>query len=470
MGTENLKKTSARQLILVTAIVTLTFTVGTGLYFTCIYQMLEFFSAETGDIFAECICYLAQAAGILLSVILVKKKVKLIGGRYFFPATILLTVLMGIPGFFVKSGAAVAFFYVASSVLEGVSQGIYFLLITTAVPKDKRLWAFGISYSISPIITALLSLIGGGSFVKSIYALILYFVMTVAVCILWQFVTPIYPAAARPDPSPGRPITGLKRSVFLATCLFITTTWAVQSVAFYFPIAQVDELEISGEILRITYSTGLIVAAWINNRDKKLGSVCCLVTMTAPMLYILLQTKVGATTIVFFISYFMTGFLAVYRYGILADLSDLTSGKGMPLLYLCPVGVLFGRIGEASGAFIGIELSSDPLALMAVTSVLLVLGSGFFVFQHMRLFSPVPQAEKTRDEVLTSIKLTYDLSSREMDVLNLLVDGATNTEIGGKLFISENTVKFHVSNLLKKTGVKSRKELATKFLEQLTGK
>ena len=107
---------------------------------------------------------------------------------------------------------------------------------------------------------------------------------------------------------------------------------------------------------------------------------------------------------------------------------------------------------------------------MAVTSVLLVFGSGVFMFHYIKLFSPVPKSEMTRDDVLASIKLTYDLSSREMDVLNLLVDGATNTEIAGKLFISENTVKFHVSNLLKKTNAKSRKELSSKFLEQLTGK
>ncbi|MCR4688072.1 MAG: LuxR C-terminal-related transcriptional regulator [Saccharofermentans sp.] len=76
----------------------------------------------------------------------------------------------------------------------------------------------------------------------------------------------------------------------------------------------------------------------------------------------------------------------------------------------------------------------------------------------------------TREDVLTSIKLRYDLSSREMDVLNLLVDGATNTEISSKLFISENTVKFHVSNLLKKTGTKSRKELSSVFLESFSKK
>lgn len=440
------------------------------MYFACIYRMTEFYPPETADLFAECICYVAQAAGMFLTAVLIKFKVKFTGGRLFFPVIAVLTVLSGVPAFFVNDGTAIAVIFVISSVLEGISQGLYFLLIVTAVPKDKRLWAFGISYTVSPIITALLALICDGEFVKSIYALILYFVLTAAVCLIWQFVSPVYPARELGPTTPVKIAVGHLNPILLATCFFIAISWAVQSVGFYFPIAQMDELAMSGEMLRITYSLGLIVATWISNRDKRIGSICCLVTMTAPMLYILLQTKVGVTTIVFFICYFMTGFLAVYRFGIMADMSDMTTDKGVPLIYLCAFGVIFGRLGEAGGAFIGIKFTDDPLALMAVTSVLLVIGSAMFMFHYIKLFTPIPKSERTREDVLSSIKLTYDLSSREMDVLNLLVDGATNTEIAGKLFISENTVKFHVSNLLKKTNAKSRKELSSLFLEQLTNK
>ncbi|MCS5735679.1 helix-turn-helix transcriptional regulator [Herbiconiux daphne] len=51
------------------------------------------------------------------------------------------------------------------------------------------------------------------------------------------------------------------------------------------------------------------------------------------------------------------------------------------------------------------------------------------------------------------------LSLRERDVLRLVVSGARNREIGRRLSISENTVKFHVSNLLRKAGARSRAEL-----------
>ena len=51
------------------------------------------------------------------------------------------------------------------------------------------------------------------------------------------------------------------------------------------------------------------------------------------------------------------------------------------------------------------------------------------------------------------------LTSREMDVLKEYLSGKTRTEISATLFISESTVKNHISSIFSKLGVKSRKEL-----------
>ncbi len=53
-----------------------------------------------------------------------------------------------------------------------------------------------------------------------------------------------------------------------------------------------------------------------------------------------------------------------------------------------------------------------------------------------------------------------DLSPRESEVLSLVVAGSRNRAIAERLGISENTAKFHVSNLLRKAGVSTRAELA----------
>ena len=53
-----------------------------------------------------------------------------------------------------------------------------------------------------------------------------------------------------------------------------------------------------------------------------------------------------------------------------------------------------------------------------------------------------------------------DLTDREIDILRLLVEGLTDKEIAGRLYISLSTVRYHVNNLISKTGQSSRTELA----------
>jgi len=53
-----------------------------------------------------------------------------------------------------------------------------------------------------------------------------------------------------------------------------------------------------------------------------------------------------------------------------------------------------------------------------------------------------------------------DLTDREMQVLQLIVKGRSNKEISSALFISEDTVKFHLKALFMKLGVQDRTEAA----------
>lgn len=50
------------------------------------------------------------------------------------------------------------------------------------------------------------------------------------------------------------------------------------------------------------------------------------------------------------------------------------------------------------------------------------------------------------------------LTDRELEVLRLLATGLSNNSIGTRLFISATTVKFHVSNIMRKLGVSRRAE------------
>jgi NarL family two-component system response regulator LiaR len=54
----------------------------------------------------------------------------------------------------------------------------------------------------------------------------------------------------------------------------------------------------------------------------------------------------------------------------------------------------------------------------------------------------------------------YNLTPRELDVLRLIAEGFANKEIGQRLFVSEKTVKTHVSHVLQKLRVSDRTQAA----------
>ena len=58
------------------------------------------------------------------------------------------------------------------------------------------------------------------------------------------------------------------------------------------------------------------------------------------------------------------------------------------------------------------------------------------------------------------------LSERELDVLRLVAEGKDNAEIGGQLFISPQTVKNHVSNILFKLQIENRIQAAVYAVRQ----
>jgi len=48
------------------------------------------------------------------------------------------------------------------------------------------------------------------------------------------------------------------------------------------------------------------------------------------------------------------------------------------------------------------------------------------------------------------------LTPRELEMLTHLAEGASNAEIAGKCWVSENTVKFHLKNVFRKLNVRDR--------------
>ncbi len=56
------------------------------------------------------------------------------------------------------------------------------------------------------------------------------------------------------------------------------------------------------------------------------------------------------------------------------------------------------------------------------------------------------------------------LTNREYEVFNLLINSNTTKDIASKLYISEKTVRNHISNVIQKLGVKGRSAAIVELL------
>ncbi|WP_199443482.1 response regulator [Umezawaea beigongshangensis] len=113
---------------------------------------------------------------------------------------------------------------------------------------------------------------------------------------------------------------------------------------------------------------------------------------------------------------------------------------------------LFGALRAGARGYLLKDTSPDDLvaAIHKVAAGKTVLDSPVAARLVAEIVHPHP-AEVPHHELL---------SSREADVAALVATGASNKEIAAHLFITEGTVKNHVSSALRKLGLRDRTQLA----------
>lgn len=102
-------------------------------------------------------------------------------------------------------------------------------------------------------------------------------------------------------------------------------------------------------------------------------------------------------------------------------------------------------------------LINNYTLLIVIQAILLCLVLWVYLLYYLK------SNRTTANDKLNEIVLKYKLSSQEEKVLNLLVQDLTKKEIAEKLYLSVNTIKNHVSNIYKKTGM-NKSELKEKCI------
>ncbi len=95
-----------------------------------------------------------------------------------------------------------------------------------------------------------------------------------------------------------------------------------------------------------------------------------------------------------------------------------------------------------------------PIPAFAVTALRVIILAGFS-------FTMIYLNPLRRQFSLEEAAARYRLSSRETELLSLLLEGKTNDEISERLFISLSTVKTHLASIFRKTGARNRLEVSS---------
>lgn len=89
----------------------------------------------------------------------------------------------------------------------------------------------------------------------------------------------------------------------------------------------------------------------------------------------------------------------------------------------------------------------------------IVANGGFWLDSELaiRTFSKIPQPDsKNLENLYEHENIKYCLTKRELEVLKLMTQGKTNSQIANEIFVSINTIKAHVGNILEKFGAADR--------------
>lgn len=82
-----------------------------------------------------------------------------------------------------------------------------------------------------------------------------------------------------------------------------------------------------------------------------------------------------------------------------------------------------------------------------------------------KLYQNYPNGIKENRAKQNDYQSKYNFTDREVEIIEQVLEGLNNQEVSQRLYISENTVKKHLSNIYKKLEVKTRTQLVKLFME-----
>lgn len=465
----------------------LCFTMTSAGYLSWVYQLVELFPPETADLLSLGAGYSLQAAGIGLFAYYIKNNIKssrlqktaskwttLLKPQWLCACVAVIYILVLVPAAFSPYPAASVIFGFLLNLLCGIIAGYYLHILAVFTSDNRRGLVFGGSYAASTIAVWLLSLFSSDRALSPglvIVANLICLILTAVPAFLLAASrekkiseeacqtpagTGAANAAAHPSSGTQQDVVVTRKFLILAAAVIFLLS-LVKNIGFSFPSSDIAS-GINLELSRLFYGAGLLIAGIISDKNRKYGAICTLAALVIPFISLALAGETVPAIIFWVLDYFFYGFFSVFR---VLYFSDLSLKNGW--LYLAGAGLLLGRCGDVFGTVINIVFSGSTLALVLCASLLFFLTVFLFFRLYIHTWIPAEAKRLNEYEQFELFAASHDLSSREREVMRHLIQDESNAEIAAALFVSESTVKFHVHNLLKKTGCKNRLELIAHY-------
>ena len=429
--------------------VALCFTLTSGVYLSWLNRLVLIAGAREADWLSMVAGYLFQAGGTGLAALWLRRKPDGNHRRCFQLITALF-ILTVIPTLITDTPAGVTAFGWLMNALCGMLAGGYLYGIGTGAEENRRSIVFGGGYAAGTVAVGALALIGGGVIFRGLPALITFVAMTAGLMWMTWRLDPL--TAAGPEQKAG---TDRKQVLFAFGVVVLISM--VKNLGFGFPAADI-QAGLIPEIARIPYAAGLAAAGLISAKSRRNGMICTVAAMIIPFLMLGLTDEPISGTIFWGLDYVFFAFFSVFRVVLFLDLAGRTKRWE-----LAPLGLLAGRLGDAAGTAVYLGLGGAKAILIGLAGILFVPA----VFLLFRLYENMYDFEaaqaRLEKEKFREFCEQHDFSAREQDIFRLMTGEKTYAEIAGALFITENTVKYHVRNIFQKTGCNSRSELKRKY-------
>ena len=436
------------------------------------YILGEYFPANDVYLIGKVGGYFCQALGMLAcSICVAKLPREFICSRYI-PVSVIAAELLSVSAvFFLDKPVLIVVLGYFFNIVCGIHFGIYITMLAAGISLQSRGIVMGAGTALGSVGSWIVSGFAGSDFLRNRNVLIVYASFTALGIILLMLtklrVIPERDGLTDHIKRNASAYRNMKKTVILLGSI-VFLFGMINDLSNSFPTGDAIGGAFPVELARLFHAAGLIIAGILSDINRKSGAISCLILLIVPFVLFALRDYGKSEFITISIFYLIGAFYSVFRVLSFADLAD----EGAEYLFVAGGGLICGRLGECAGAAINTYFCNNMLILVTSAGILFVLSVILFVIWQskkdeirIKRAAGIEIVSESKEDLpdKEDFARKYNISAREMEVFDLILEGCSNSEISRRLYISENTVKFHIKNILRKTGSANRIELSALY-------